>query len=49
MCLTPIQVIVKKKWNRDFSGGSAAKTLPSNAGVGLILGQEAKIPHVCVC
>ena len=48
MCLTPIQVIVKKKLNRDFSGGLAAKSLPSNAGGGLIFGQEARITHVCV-
>ena len=48
MCLTPIQVIVKTKLNRDFSGGLAAKSLPSNAGGGLIFGQEARITHVCV-
>ena len=32
---------------RDFSGGLVVKTLPSNAGgMGSILGQETKIPHV---
>ena len=35
---------------KDFSGGLMVKTLPSNAGdVGLIPGQEIKIPHAMVC
>ena len=39
---------MKDKWkiNRNFPGGPAVKTLPSNAGVtGSIPGQGAKTPH----
>ena len=40
------QFIHKKSSSRDFPGGPAVKTLPSNArGEGSIPGQGARIPH----
>ena len=39
-------VLYFKLAKRDFPGGPVVKTSPSNAGgVGLIPGQEAKIPY----
>ena len=36
----------KQRHSRDFSGGPAVKSLPSNAGgLGLIPGQKTRIPH----
>ena len=43
-CFIPIKI--KMGLSRDFPGGPAVKTSPSNAeGVGSIPGQGARIPH----
>ena len=43
---TPLVILLHSLGNRDFPGGPAVKTSPSNAGaVGLIPGWGTKIPH----